>query len=66
MLSLAKQQLFKDTIIKLILEIRNLRFLIQIVKDWANSIPSLYGVYKQAKSILVILQIQVQLQKSRE
>ncbi len=65
-LSLAEQQLLKDTIMKFILGITNLDLQFRIVKYRANPTSSLYGMYKQAKSTLLVLQTQAQLQESRE
>ena len=48
---------------KFILGIKNLDLQFCIVKYKANPIPSLYGTYKQAKSILLVLQTQAQLQE---
>ena len=60
-LSLTEQQLLKDTIIKFILGIRNLDLQFCIVEYRANPTHSLYGAYKQAESILLVLQTEIQL-----
>ena len=56
-LSLSKQQFLIDTIMKFILGIRNLNFQFFVVEYWANLTPSFYGIYKQAKSTLLVLHI---------
>ena len=62
----ANQQLLKGTIMNFILGIRNLDLQFRIVEYQANFILSFYGAYKQAESILFILQTQAQLQEFRE
>lgn len=65
-LSPSEQQLLKDTIMKFILGIRNLDLQFRVVEYRANPTPSLYGVYKQAESTLLVLHTQAQLQENRE
>lgn len=63
-LSLFKQQVSKDTIMRFILGIKDSNLQFRIVEYQANSILNLYGVNKLAEFILLIFYTQAQMQKN--